>query len=248
MTYIDKYAYLNRLRNVHPMEKFLFAMTSLAIVMVSGSNLVHTMAFLIMSGVVLFAARIPVSVYLKLLLLPIFFLGAGVFSLIVQINFSAATFSLTPGGMDQAWNLFLKAMASVSCLYFLVLTIPVTEIIHILRRFKIPVLFLELLVIVYKFIFILFDTLNRIYVSQNSRLGYKNYKTTFASLGKLGGSLLILSLKRYQDMYNALESRCFTGDFHFQNPKHSFSLLSIGYIVFCDSALIITEVVTRSAT
>lgn len=252
MISIDKFAYINRLRNTHPVEKFSFAVITLAITVASHSLILPTLVFFVMSAAVLLAARIPVFFYGKLLLLPVFFLAAGAFSVAVNAIPEEMIFSVvilekkigvSQASLHDTGRLFMKAMGSVSCLYFLILTVPVTEIINILKKIKVPVLFLELLMIVYKYIFILLETMNRIYVSQNSRLGYRNFKVSFRSLGKLVASIFAISLKKYEDMYNALESRCFTGNFHFYQRKYAHSKLNIGLIVLCEGILMTVNVI-----
>jgi cobalt/nickel transport system permease protein len=200
-----------------------------------------------MTCVIIFAARIPPLFYGKLLLLPIFFLSAGVLTVATNANSRDMIFGVlffhnpigvSASSLNEAAVLFMKALGAVSCLYFLILTVPVTEIIHILRKCKVPTLFIELMTIVYKFIFIIFETMNRIYVSQKSRLGYGNYITGYKSLGRLISSLFIISLKRYEDMYNALESRCFTGDFHFYGRDYIFSKTRISMMVGFDGLML----------
>ena len=221
-------------------------MGTLLITIISDTTLVSLLTFFIMSGLVLFAARIPVRVYAKLLIIPLFFLGVGVLSLVIHIHpenalygfsFFDMRWGINREGLSGAWFLFVKSMGAVSCLYFMILTVPFTEIINISRKMKIPILFLEIVILVYKFFFIIMETMNQIYVSQNSRLGYRNYKTGFKSTGKLATSLFVISLKRYEDMYSALESRCFTGDFHFYSRQFRVSPAKISAIIILDGLL-----------
>ena len=246
MIYIDKYAYFNQLKDVHPVEKFAFSITTLIITIASNSVIIPILTFVTMAIAILYAARIPFIFYGKLLLLPVFFLAAGVITIATNVLPADIIYSISMPGIKVgvsasslyvAGKLFSKSMGAVSCLYFLTLTVPVTEIINILRKLKTPVLFLELLMLVYKFIFILLETINRIYISQNSRLGYRNYISSYRSLGKMIASTFIISLKRYQDIFNALESRCFTGDMHFYQREYSYSKTGIVILVSFESIL-----------
>jgi len=247
MIYIDKYAYFNALKDVHPAEKFAFAILTMLITVSSDSLIVPVAAFLCMSGAILFGARIPVLFYGKLLLLPLFFLAAGAGSVAIEMNSRNMLFDVTLFGnrlgislygLHLALKILMKSLGSVSCLYFLILTVPVTEILHILIKLKTPRLFVELLAIVYKYIFLVFETMSRIYVSQKSRLGYQSYGRGFRSLGRLAASTFIISLKRYEDMYNALESRCFTGQLHFYRRPYSFSKINAVFILVFDVSLL----------
>ena len=59
------------------------------------------------------------------------------------------------------------------------------------------------------------DTHSRMKNSAEARLGYVDFKTSCYSFGQVASNLLIVSLKRGTDYYNALESRCYNGDLQF---------------------------------
>ena len=138
-----------------------------------------------------------------------------------------------------AARLFFKSLASVSCLYFLTLTTPIFEILSVLKKLKVPKLFVELMGLIYRFIFVLLDTANMIYISQNSRLGYSTLKTGFNSLGKLIANLFISSYKRSQDIYTAMESRCYDGDINLLENNYTYSYKNISLIIVVEIVLII---------
>ncbi|WP_240491804.1 CbiQ family ECF transporter T component, partial [Acinetobacter baumannii] len=57
-------------------------------------------------------------------------------------------------GAQRAGVLFMRSLASVSCLYFILLTVPFTELLAVLRRMKMPVLLTDLLLVMYRFVFV----------------------------------------------------------------------------------------------
>ena len=87
MLLIDKYAYINRLKHVHPVEKITIALFLLLFSLLVKDKIVSLIIFTVMSAFTIFAAKIPFSYYLKLLLLPSFFLLSGT----VTILFSFAS-------------------------------------------------------------------------------------------------------------------------------------------------------------
>jgi cobalt/nickel transport system permease protein len=92
--------------------------------------------------------------------------------------------------------------------------------------------------LIYRFIFIMLETINMIYISQNCRLGYSNLKTSYNSLGKLIGSLFLSSYKRSQDMYTALESRCYDGDINVIENIYKISYVNLFLIILLETFLI----------
>ena len=59
------------------------------------------------------------------------------------------------------------------------------------------------------------DTHRRMKNSAESRLGYCDFKPSCYSFGQVASNLLVVSLKRGNNYYNAVEARCYDGDLRF---------------------------------
>jgi len=247
---IDKLAYISKLKEVNPMEKFIFAMVTI-VMCISLNNIADSIIILLlMSSITVFKGKLPLKDYMKLMSLPLGFLIIGVITIAITVAstsngliFSFSVFNIKLGctydSILTATKLFLKSIACVSCLYFLTLTTPIFEVLSVLRKFKVPKLFVELMGLIYRFIFVLLDTSNMIYISQNSRLGYSTYKASFNSLGKLITSLFISSYKRSQDIYTAMESRCYDGEINLLENLYTRSYKNVFLIIVVEVVLII---------
>jgi cobalt/nickel transport system permease protein len=250
MISIDELAYISKLKKVNPMEKFIFA-TITMIICISLNDIINSIIImLLMSFITVFKGKLPFKIYVKLMSLPLVFLIMSVITIAINIApsskeliFSFSIFDISMGctydSILIATRLFLKSMASVSCLYFLTLTTPVFEVLSVLRKLKVPKLFIELMGLIYRFIFVLLDTANMIYISQNSRLGYSTMRNGYNSLGKLISSLFISSYKRSQDIYTAMESRCYDGDINLLENDYKYSYKNISLIIVIEIVLII---------
>lgn len=238
MISIDKLAYTSKLRYTNPMEKFLLSISTMFLCIALNRILISFIILLIMVCFTIIKGKIPVKTYFKLILLPISFLIMGIVTIAINVLdnsdnvlFSFSIFSLnlgvTSNSLLSAVNIFFKALASVSCLYFLTLTTPIFEILIVLRRCKVPKLFVELMSLIYRFIFILLDTANMIFISQSCRLGYSSIKIGYKSMGKLITSLFISSYKRSQDMYTSMESRCYDGEINLIEYEYKLSYKNV---------------------
>ena len=116
--------------------------------------------------------------------------------------------------LQYALQLILTALASVSCLYFLSLSTPIPSILEVLRKIHCPRILIELMMLIYRFIFVLMNTASAIITSQNSRLGNRTYKTSLKSFSSMASVLLLRSFKRANALYDAMESRCYDGTLH----------------------------------
>ena len=59
------------------------------------------------------------------------------------------------------------------------------------------------------------ETYNRLRNAAESRLGYCDYKTSLYSFGQIASNLFIVTLKKANAYYNALEARCYDGELNF---------------------------------
>lgn len=249
MLYIDKYAYYSRMVSVNPFEKIVFAIMTMTVCLASNSILIPFSVLVLMSGIAVLRGGIPLSIFLRLLLVPMSFLIIGVITVAVNVIhdttdmlFGIAIYGtnigVTADSLLAAAKLLFKALGAVSCLYFLSLTTPLIDIITALRKLKFPGILLEIMSLVYKFIFVLLETADRIYVSQASRLGYKSLKTGYHSLGQLISSLFIRSYKRSEDLYTALEARGYNGELRVLDQSYIVSVTNITFIIIIEILLI----------
>ncbi|WP_108306298.1 cobalt ECF transporter T component CbiQ [Metalysinibacillus jejuensis] len=221
MLLIDKYAYINRLKDVHPMEKMVFTALLLLFSLTVRDQLISLITFIVMSAFIIFGAKIPWRYYVKLLLLPSFFLLTSLLAILV--SFAGPTSALPPhifalsftrfqlfigvASVAVAKQLFFVVLASISALYFLILTTSVQAICYVLYKWRIPPLFVELCEMTYRFIFIFLENTQKIYIAQQSRLGYQSPRQWLRSVGLLVSALFIEVLQRSTELTSAMLSR-----------------------------------------
>lgn len=201
-----------------------------------------------MAGVVVLLAGIPWKFYGKLLLVPGSFLIIGLVAVAVSVTREPCQFlwgtylgdyavGITKAGLDTAVNLFFRSLGAVSCLYFLSLTTPMTEMVGLLRKLRVPALVVELITLIYRLIFILLEMAGQIYTAQSSRLGYRSMRTGFTALSQLILSMFIKSYRQSQNMYDSLVARCYDGQLHFIEDKRNWSLCHVLVIVAVEAVL-----------
>lgn len=239
MLLIDKYAYFNKLKHVHPVEKLTFSISLLLFSLIVKKVLISLIIFIVMSAFTLFLAHIPLRYYIKLLLLPTMFLLSSLISILLSVSFSPLDTStmqlvwstqinnwevyMTNNSIKQAITLFFTVLSSISCLYFLILTTPFSTIIDVLRKLKIPLILIELIELTYRFIFIFLETSYKIYIAQNARLGYFNISKGLKSLGLLISALFLSVLNRSYQLSISMNARGIQQDRLFLNETYHYS-------------------------
>ncbi len=214
---LDRYAYNNRWRLLHPAIKGLLAGFGLVAALVSATPLVPLLVMVVMAGATLLGARIPAAAYLRLLLVPAGFLLVGVASLAVSLGGGdtllvtlpgiAVPLGLSHGGVRQAGLVLARALGAVTSLYLLALTTPMTEIIALLRRLGVPQLLLELMVLAYRQLATVLHIAREMTVAQQSRLGYATAGNSFRALAVLGANLYLRTHQRSRQLHLALVAR-----------------------------------------
>lgn len=242
---IDTLAYTNNLRDVHPWQKFLLAIALFVITFISHSDV--QIAIVIWLAIwIIYHAKIPANLYLKMITAASIFLLISlpaVFINIISISQKNQIISDSLGGIiinqwyiyfsytgwQQALAIFCRSLASISCLFFLLLTIPFVEILQILRQIGLPSILTDLLLLMYRFIFILLATANQLWLAREARNGHISWQLTMGSLGMLIVQLLHNTFQRYRQFSLSLDSRGFNGEFRvLQYRKYKYHF---GYAV-----------------
>ena len=86
-----------------------------------------------------------------------------------------------------------------------------TDIMGVLAKLHLPSFFIELMLLIYRFIFVLLETASAILTAQESRLGNRDFRTSVRSFGGMCTALFVLALKKSNALYDAMESRCYDG-------------------------------------
>lgn len=218
---IDYFAYASRLRSWNAAFKVLFSVLTLLLCIVLDSVYVSIAVILSMAVLVVEVGGLSLHDYLSVLTIPLTFLLLSVLAIVVDFSsepmgrYSAclgfAYVYTTPELLKTGLRLTVKVAASVSALQLMVLTTPSSEIISVLRKAHLPGFFVDLMNLIYRFIFILLDVSAKMRNAAESRLGYRDFKTACYTFGSTASNLLILSLKKAGAYYDAMEARCYDG-------------------------------------
>ncbi len=249
MILIDKYAYKSKLTHINTFQKALFAGIPMLICLVASLNIVNIVTIAFMVCATLLLSGVSAKEYLKLILIPLVFLVLGVIPVIFQtvgsepVLFGFNIFSVQIGVTSTSANfglaLFLKAYATVSCLYFFILTTPMASVFNLLKKLRIPSIILELMELIYRFIFIILEQAVKIHQAQSSRLGYSTIKNSIKSVGELAGNLFVLSIRRVTNINNGFESRNFSTDYAYIAVKEKNSKGMVFAIIGITAVLIV---------
>ncbi len=257
---IDTLAYSNRLNHLPPAQKLGFALAMLLLALVSHYP-VQILIFIWMSVWTVVYAGIPGKIYRSTMAGMMVFLIAGLPALALnfdpqispqiptdrlwQVGIWDGALYLSKSGSLQAIAVTIRSLASTTALFFIVFTIPIIELATLGKQLHCPPIIIELLLLIYRCIFLLLDTAQKIVTAQISRGGYRTQKLRLHSLNLLIRQLIQRTASRYQQLTLGVNARGFEQEFRFWQPQSyrysgryagesigGFILLAIGEILY----------------
>ena len=221
MITIDKLCYTSRLRYENAGEKFAFAILTLFMCVISRSMVVAGIVLVVTGILTVYKGGIPLFRYIHFMCVPFAFLVLCTLAVMINVKKTPLDLFAVPVGswyitssvygMTYAIQLILTALSAVSCLYYLSMNTPMPDILRVLDRLHCPKLLIELMMLIYRFIFVLLDTSYHISTAQECRMGNKDYKTALHSFAALCSMLMIRAVKRSNALYDSMEARCYDG-------------------------------------
>lgn len=225
---LDSLSYQNRLRHLPPGHKLLLG-TVLLLLVLTGHAIVQSLVFIWMGLWVVGYARIPARSYLLFLSLSLSFFVAGLPALLIEAGRTGSTplpvdvvaswevgpyfVYVSHAALGQVSVLLWRTMASLSCFAFILFTVPFSEILQVLRRIGLPAVVTDILMIMYRFIFILLETSHQLWVAQRSRGGHQGFRAILKDAGQMAAQLFVRAMRRYESLYQGMAARGFADSF-----------------------------------
>jgi cobalt/nickel transport system permease protein len=220
---LEDIAQKNGLREVNTYLKLTAGLGAILLCLLSTSFIPPLFIAAVLSGTILLLARVNVRIYAELFILPLWFAVLSVAGIILITGgneifwqwdlLSGFSLSVTRESMNRGAFVFCRIIGGMSALCFISLTTPMTDIFTAFRQCKIPEAVIDLMMIIYRTIFILMDQVIQIYHAQIMRLGYSTYRESIQSFATLCGAAFITSWDAGDDLIRAMDARCYNGKF-----------------------------------
>lgn len=205
------------------MYKAGLALLVIVLCLVLDRPMVGLLAAVWMWGLASYWGGLPVLLFGRVLLAEALFLLLAVVGVALSVgtmpteigwswNLGPLWIGCTPESLDTTLRLATRALGGTAAMNFLALTTPLVDIIDALRRLRTPALLIDLMTLIYRFLFTLLESLTRIHTAQESRLGYVNLSRGMSSAGVLAGQLFVDACHRSRRLQIALESRGYSGE------------------------------------
>ncbi len=177
--------------------KMAAALFFILIVVISPLRIVYpfpVVALLLVLTIAL--SRVPAGFFLKRLL---------VFEPFVAVV--AAASLLQPGGGLTCASIIVKSTLSLTIVLVLSNTTPFTELLGVLRRIHAPPAFLTLIALMYRYVFVLIDEMQRMKRARLSRTFAMRRRRSWRSVSAILGQLFLRSTERAERIFAAMSAR-----------------------------------------
>lgn len=208
----------NVLTRIDPRVKLVVALAAIVTVVTAERPILPI--FFLLAGLGTAAAlRIPARLVALRLLAPL----STVALLVVIQTFAAgktplAVFAVggwiltaTSEGLSQGLLLGARVLGAVSIVLVLGITTPAHRIFQALRGFGISRDWVEIAILMYRYIFVLLDKAGDLAAAQRLRLGYRSASRSLSSFNALAGATIVLSFEQAGRTHNAMRLRGYSG-------------------------------------
>lgn len=101
----------------------------------------------------------------------------------------------------------LRVLAEMSLMAALILSTTFTDILAVLRWFRLPAIIVDLLGAMYRYVFLLFDEYETMRTAARARGGYRDYLTGMRSMGLILAQVFLRALERAERVDMAMRVR-----------------------------------------
>ncbi|MCY3024080.1 MAG: cobalt ECF transporter T component CbiQ [Planctomycetota bacterium] len=208
----------NALTRVDARVKLVSGVAALVVVLFS-TRLALPLAILAACLVAMLALRLPLRLTLLRLAAPLLVVLI-LMALQAFTQGSKPLFSLTVGGFritateEGTWRAALlgsRVLGGVSVMLLLSAVTPAHQLFHALRWCGVPKTWVEVALLMYRYIFVLLDEAGDVATAQRVRLGYATLSRSLSSLGVLSGIVIVRSLDQSARTHEAMTLRGYKG-------------------------------------
>ncbi len=233
---MDELAYSSRMVNWAPLGKLIFVMSMLIIGLLADSLVVPLITFAIGFALMAYSTNLKIPLILALAIgeaILIMIIGSGMISImgdhsqpaLWEAQFLWFDIHMTEQSFNNAWQIFVRAVAGVTLMLSFACSTPIPHLAHAFRSLHCPNEITELIVLIYRYAFLLLERFLVMLDAAQCRLGYNGSMTAMRSYGGAMAGTFIFSMELAEKSEAALACRNYQGYFPIYHPPKSMSIM-----------------------
>ncbi|OPC82920.1 cobalt ECF transporter T component CbiQ [Embleya scabrispora] len=206
---IDAAAHASAWRRRHPADKAVLSLGLLGCAVAlppwPGAVLVAVTVLVIALGF----ARVPARRLWRAARAPLGFAVTGALTLLVSIRADGVGWA--PDGPRHAGELVARSGAAGLAMLLFAFTTPLSDVLPRLTRVGVPAAVVDVAAVMYRMLFLLYDTTARINQAQAGRLGHRTRRARWRSVAGLGSAVFVHAFARARRLEEGLAGRGYDG-------------------------------------
>jgi cobalamin biosynthesis protein CbiM/cobalt ECF transporter T component CbiQ len=240
---IDTAAYRSPMLKWSPLAKLFLVLSLLILNIASQSIWMPVLTFILGITLFLYASALrPPKLMMRLFVYAQVFIiiAALIFSIVtpgdmvMEMTFIGITVTITDAGVSFAALLYMRATSAVFLMFAFAVSTPVPHLSASLKRLRLPDVFVEMTVLIYRYTFLLMESAERMHLAAECRFGYSGYKKSMRTTSKLFAGVFIRSLDAAEKGQMTLQCRNYTGEFRslseFDEKRRSYTIVCISIV------------------
>jgi cobalt/nickel transport system permease protein len=159
----------------------------------------------------------PLVMAAVVLITQLFFYGTTPLFAIPFLGFNLVGYE---EGLVHGLLIMCRVIGGVSLILFLSMSTPAHKLLLAARWFRLPKVFVELSLLIYRYIFVLIEEAVAVKDAQRVRLGYGSWRQGMRSVGTLGGILVLRAYDRAERVFAAMIARGYSGAISINYAEH----------------------------
>jgi cobalt/nickel transport system permease protein len=243
---IDAFSWKSRLRDVNANLKGVFVVALTVLCLAADSIVVSLALFALGCVLTSILGGVPVSRYLSALAAPAAFVLVGGAALMLDFGNADGVTAMALGtlrvvvvtdGRISAIRAAGRALGVISIVLSYSMSTPIGQVVELMRSLRVPEIVIELAWLVYRYIYVMFDT--RRYMSQAaaSRMGFSGNARSLKTHALIYAQMLFLGFRRSSDHMSAMDARCYDGSLSFLETRQRAKPTEVAFCFACLLAL-----------
>ncbi len=244
-TQMDALAYSSRMLNWAPLGKLLLVILILVANVMTGSVITALAVLAIGLAMMAYSTNMKVPFMLGVAIgeaVLILIVACGIISIngdtsqpcIWSADFLWLNLYMTADSFNQAWLVMIRAVAGITVMIAFATSTPIPHLAQALRQIRVPDEICEIVVLIYRYAFLLLERMDTMWSAANSRLGFSGFKRSMKTIASIAVGIFTSSMNLADKAQVSLECRGYRGYFPIWNrpQKAGVAWIAVAVVVF----------------
>ncbi|HEG44213.1 MAG TPA: cobalt ECF transporter T component CbiQ [Phycisphaerales bacterium] len=216
----------NRFTRIDSRVKLIVVFAVIAAALIA-KNVLFGLSVFVFCVICMLKVRVPVKIIAvrmlpALLIMLVVVIIKALFSageVVFEFNLGLLRLTMTREGIAEGLLIGSRVAGALSAVMLLSFVTPAYKIFSALYWLRLPPLWVEIAMSVYRNIFAFLEYTGDIISAQKTRLGYIDTKRSLSSMGTLAGAVLLRAFDQAEKTSQAMKARCYNGTMPFVKPS-----------------------------